>query len=287
MKLLSKNKRSQATAELYPDPVMSTVLDVDMISQNPNQPRKSFDEVGLVTLADSIRQHGLLQPISVRRVDVNEEIDADYVIIAGERRYRAMQMLGMREIPCLVIDISAREAAELAIIENIMRKDLSMFELAEAFSVLLTEFELTQEELGKRLSTSQSNIANKLRLLRFSPKERFMIEEYQLTERHARSLIRIQDEELRFKVLLYACEHHLSLKATESYVERLLMPKKQEKSQKSSISCADALDLIQSVIKKPLSKLNRRGLQVTTEEFDDDTHIKVMITIPKDVSRET
>lgn len=287
MKLLGfRRKRTEITDQTADYSTGIPIL-IDQISKNPHQPRKNIDEVGIVTLADSIRIHGLLQPISIRPRDDEDDVDTEYVLIAGERRYLAMKMLGYKEIPCQILDISPREAAELAIIENIMRQDISLFELAEAYHTLLTDFNLTQEELAKRLSTSQSNIANKLRLLYYRPNERNIIEEYALTERHARAILRIKDEKLRFKTLLFVGEHKLTVKDTEEYVDKLLLPKDKRKPDKNRLSFTEALALMQSIIKKPLSKLEKRGIQASTEEITDDFCHRIIISIPLDRETET
>ena len=252
------------------------------IATNPYQPRKQFDEVDIVTLADSIRQHGLLQPITVRYADPVEAVSETYVIVAGERRFRAMKRLSYTEIPSLILDISSREAAELAIIENIMRKDLSMFEVAEALKLLLADFGLTQDELAKRLSTSQSNIANKLRLLRFSDKERAILTDYALTERHARALIRIEDEYMRLRSILHVGEHRLSVKDTEEYVESLLVPRERRTPSRARYSRQEVLDFLRMNVKKPLSKLEKRGILVCTKEYEDELGLHIEILVPSD-----
>ena len=282
MKLLAFCKNNADTHDI-PHEISNTVLiPIQDIALNPHQPRKTFDQVEIVTLADSIRQHGLLQPISVRYCDIDENYDTTYVLIAGERRLRAMQMLSYSEIPCRIVDITAKEAAELAIIENIMRKDLTMFELADAFSLLLTEYDLTQEELGKRLSTSQSNIANKLRLRRFSEEERALINCYALTERHARAILRISDDETRLKIIHYVGFHHLSVKATENYVESIVMKEPKPPKKRIRYSHSEAYSYLRATIDKPLSKLIKSGLSISSEEIETESETQIIITIPKD-----
>ena len=163
-----------------------------------------------------------------------------------------------------------------------MRKDLSMFELAEALKMLIEEYHLTQDTLAKRLSTSQSNIANKLRLLRFTSKERLLLEEYHLTERHARALLRLHNEKTRVRCLVFVGEHHLSVKATEDYIDAILLPKSRAKTSDHSISGRDALDFVRGFLKKPLLRLGKKGVSVQSEEVEDDTSVKIIITIPKD-----
>ena len=251
------------------------------LSPNPDQPRIHFDEVDIVSLADSIRQHGLLQPITVRLAEIGEAVDKPYVIVAGERRFRAMKMLAREEIAAIIVDISAHEAAELAIIENIMRKDLSMFELSEALKLLIERYSMTQESLARRLSTSQSNIANKLRLLRFSVKERCLIEEYSLTERHARAILRIPTESARMKCLVFVGERRLSVKATEQYIDSLLMPKPKNARTNIRFLTTEAANFLYTYLKKPLLRMEKRGISVVSEQVEDEDAVRIVISIPK------
>ncbi len=282
MKKISFCKNNTDTDEKLRQISNTVLIPIDDITVNPNQPRQTFDQVEIVTLADSIRQHGLLQPISVRYADTDEDFGTTYVLVAGERRLRAMKMLSCPEIPCLIIDITPKEAAELAIIENIMRKDLTMFEIATALSTLLTEFNLTQEELGKRLSTSQSNIANKLRLLRYTDIERALIEEYALTERHARTILRITNETQRIRAIHYVGFHSLTVKETENYVDSLLLAKQKPAKRSQKLTHAEAYSMIHTTISKPLSKIAKRGVSVQSEEQETESEFRIIITIPKD-----
>ncbi len=140
-------------------------IPVDMICANPNQPRKEFDEYALKQLSDSIKENGLLQPISVRKLS-----DEKYEIIAGERRYRACRMLGMSDITCVISEVSEYNSAILSLIENIQRRELNFFEEAEAYDQLIKKFNMTQEQVASRLGKAQSTVANKLRLNRLPKK---------------------------------------------------------------------------------------------------------------------
>ena len=167
----------------------------DRIVPNPNQPRRDFPKEELEQLAESIRQNGLLQPIVVRR-------DRDgYVLVAGERRWRACKMAGLRTIPAIVQDYSASEGAVLALIENMQRSDLNFFEEAAAIYALMRDRSMTQEEMARRLGMSQPALANKIRLLRLSGEEQRIILENRLTERHARALLRVDDPIRRVQAL--------------------------------------------------------------------------------------
>ena len=171
----------------FKDKLKLVKLPVSRILPNPAQPRKDFDQAALESLAQSIKENGLLQPVTVRREN------GGYTLIAGERRLRACKLAGLKEIPAIVTECAPEDSAVLALLENLQRKDLQTFEQANALVNLLREWHITQEEAAKRLGISQSYLANKLRLLKLSPEEQSEILEYKLTERHARALLRVDD----------------------------------------------------------------------------------------------
>ena len=192
-------------------------IEAARILPNPAQPRKDFDTEALLALSESIRRHGILQPPVVRRLPDGEH----YELIAGERRLRAACMAGLYLLPCLVRESDENESAELAMIENLQRRDLGMFEEAAALSALSERFHLTQEQIASRLSVSQSYVANKLRLLRFSARERAVIGEGGLTERHARAILRLPDPAIRIQVIRHIKAERLNVAKTEQLVEEL------------------------------------------------------------------
>ena len=193
-----------------------TQLPVDLIVPNPAQPRKFFKREAVESLADSISRHGILQPLLVRRVC------GKYELVAGERRLRAAKLAGLHSVPCIVRNYGAEDSAELAIIENLQREDLNMFEEAEAIRALIELCSMTQETAASHLSCSQSYIANKLRLLKLPVEQRETILASALTERHARALLRIKDDEARAEAIAYITERGLNVAAAEDYVENLL-----------------------------------------------------------------
>ena len=198
-----------------------TVMEIAIgdIVPNPRQPRRDFDREQLRTLRDSILRYGILQPISVRRGSDPES--GKYEIVAGERRYRAACEAGFLYVPAIMIDTDEEESAELAIIENLQRQDLNIFEQASAISSLINIYHITQEEAADKLSVSQSYVANKLRLLRFTDEERSLILEHSLTERHARALLRLKDGSERLTALRHVISYALNVASTERYVESL------------------------------------------------------------------
>jgi ParB family chromosome partitioning protein len=207
----------------------AAVVDIPIgdIVPNRSQPRTSFNQNAIARLSDSIRRYGILQPLTVRKMlipsDTCENAPAvRYELVAGERRLRAAKLAEMAHVPCIIINTDDATSAELAIIENLLREDLNMFEQAEAFSRLIREFHLTQDEAARRVSMSQSAVANKLRILRLLPEERQKILTAGLTERHARALLKLSDPTLRGEVLDYILERKLNVSASEAYIDRLL-----------------------------------------------------------------
>lgn len=198
---------SEANAETGNEP--ETVLSISEIVRNPNQPRKTFDEDKLAELADSIRQNGVLQPILVRRKGQK------YEIVAGERRYQASKLAGLKEIPAVVREIDDDKVFQLALIENLQRSDLSPIEEAKGYKQLLTSRSLTQEELAKILSKSRSAIANTLRLMDLPVEVQHMMEQGLLTAGHARAILAVPSEEGRIKLAKKVVAESLTVRQTE------------------------------------------------------------------------
>lgn len=199
---------SEANAETGNEP--EAVLSISEIVRNPNQPRKTFDEDKLAELADSIRQNGVLQPILVRRKGQK------YEIVAGERRYQASKLAGLKEIPAVVREIDDDKVFQLALIENLQRSDLSPIEEAKGYKQLLTTRSLTQEELAKILSKSRSAIANTLRLMDLPVEVQHMMEQGLLTAGHARAILAVPSEEGRIKLAKKVVTESLTVRQTEN-----------------------------------------------------------------------
>lgn len=199
---------SEANAETGNEP--EAVLSISEIVRNPNQPRKTFDEDKLAELADSIRQNGVLQPILVRRKGQK------YEIVAGERRYQASKLAGLKEIPAVVREIDDDKVFQLALIENLQRSDLSPIEEAKGYKQLLTSRSLTQEELAKILSKSRSTIANTLRLMDLPVEVQHMMEQGLLTAGHARAILAVPSEEGRIKLAKKVVTESLTVRQTEN-----------------------------------------------------------------------
>lgn len=241
------------------------------IERNPSQPRRIFDAASISTLADSIAQNGLLQPLSVRRQGKS------YELIAGERRLRALTLLGETYAPCIVIEANERESAVLAIIENIQRRDLNIFEEALAIETLIRQLSLTQGQVAEKLSLSQSAVANKLRVLRLTQSEREKIIKNSLTERHARALLKIEDAQKRERVLNHICANRLNVTQSEKYIENLLSDNKKGKT---TFVFRD-LRIFISTINKAIETMRKSGVRASATKDESDSFIEYTIRIPK------
>ena len=194
-------------------------IDIQLIDINPNQPRKNFDAEKLRELAESIRQHGIIQPL------VLKPEKARYLIVAGERRYRAARMAGLKQVPAVIKEVTDQELLQLSIIENIQREDLNPLEEAEGIAELMAQFSLNQEEAAEILGRSRSAVANSLRLLNLPQSVKEAVVEGKLSAGHARALLAIKDKTLLEKAALYVLEKQFSVRETEHYVKRLLTEK--------------------------------------------------------------
>ena len=193
---------------------------ISEIVRNPNQPRRYFDPEAIATLAESIRQYGVLNPLTVRRT-----ANGGYELVAGERRLRAARVAGLTDVPCLLINADGEDSSVIALVENLQRRDLDFFEEANGFKRLIEQFGLTQEEAARKVGKTQSAVANKLRLLRLSQQNMELIRCNNLTERHARALLRLNDEADRINVTNYIIEHELNVSRTEEYIDEFLKAK--------------------------------------------------------------
>ena len=250
-------------------------LPVDALRAGTQQPRKTFDGEELDSLAASIRQNGILQPLLVRRCG------SEYEVIAGERRLRAAKLAGAGTVPCMVVEMEDRDAAVCSLLENLQRQDLSCFEEAEAIARLISEFGMTQAQAAERLGKQQSTIANKLRLLRFSPAERSLIGKYQLSERHARALLRIEDEAARRQLLQEIGEKELTVAKTEARVEQLLSGQRAGKKPARAIIVVKDVRIFFNTVAHALEIMRRSGIDASEEQNETEDCIEYVIRIPK------
>ena len=238
------------------------------IRPNPAQPRKVFREDALEELADSIRRHGILQPLSVRR------IGNSYELIAGERRLRAAQLAGLTELPCLVLRMDDQESGIAAMVENLQRQDLDYIEEAVGISRLLDKWDMSQEQVARLLGKSQSAIANKLRILRHSDIVLATLREANLSERHARALLKLPNEEIKLSAIGEIVRQNMSVARAESYIDSLLSPKSDKSAQAN-------VNTFLSSLTQSLAKIQRCGIGAISERRETDSQIVVTITIPK------
>ena len=238
------------------------------IRPNPAQPRRHFREEALSELADSIRQHGILQPLSVRRVGVG------YELIAGERRLRAGQMAGLTEIPCIVMNMDDRESGLTALVENLQRQDLDYIEEARGLSFLMEKWSMSQEQVSRLIGKSQSGVANKLRLLRHSPPVLQALREHELTERHARALLKLTDDTQKLETIALVARRRMGVAQTEQYIQQLL-EKKAPGQDKANLGA------FLNQLNRSLDKIRRSGVGAITEQRETDTQLVLTITIQK------
>lgn len=259
-------------------------LHIGCIRPNPNQPRKRFGVNELTSLAKSIANEGILQPLTVRRSD-----DGYYQLITGERRLRAARIAGLKYVPCIILGINDRSSALMALVENIQREDLDFFEEAEAISKMIECYGMTQEDAAIRLGMAQSTVANKLRLLKLSPGERQIICNMGLTERHARALLRITDYETRLEVLEKIARGSLTVEKTESYIDLLLDGKKSggnsESIRKNAAVLRD-IRLFMNTITKAVEIVQAAGVKVDSKKIENDSGIQLLITIPREEQKQ-
>ncbi|MBR1764708.1 MAG: ParB/RepB/Spo0J family partition protein [Ruminococcus sp.] len=273
---MSLIKRSEISAGRGRPQELTAVLDIPVsaIRPNPDQPRRSFSSEGLAGLAKSISQDGIIQPLTVR------ESNGGYVLVAGERRLRAAKLAGLRSVPCVVVRLSDKRSAVVALIENIQRADLSFFEEAEAISTLMVTYHMTQDELALRLGMAQSTVANKLRLLRLEPSERSRISEAGLSERHARALLRLTDPEQRAAALEHIIQASLNVSRAESYIESLLAEAKRRRSYKRRAAVFKDLRLFCNTVDKAVEVIRLAGVDAQVDKTERDGMIEYMIRVP-------
>ena len=248
-------------------------LPIDRICPNPAQPRKSFDREALQELAASIVQHGLIQPISVRRKA------AGYELIAGERRLRAARLAGLDRVPCILMSADELQSGMLALVENLQRRDLDYLEEAEGIARLMRLYGLNQEQTARRLGKSQSAVANKLRLLRHSPAVRAALREADLSERHARALLRLPDEAARLDAIAVIARKGLNVAQTEAYVDALLAAAAAKPGVRKFL--IRDIRLFLNALNHHLDTMRAAGIDAKLGRTESDEQIVLTVTLPK------
>lgn len=249
-------------------------IPIDNIIPNRFQPRTIFDDSKIEELARTIHTHGIIQPIVVRE-------DGDqFEIIAGERRFRAAKSLGWEEIPAIIKNLSDTETASVALIENLQREELTPIEEAMAYAKLLELHQLTQEALAQRLGKGQSTVANKLRLLKLPEVIQQSLLQKEITERHARALIPLKDEEKQIQVVQTIIEKNLNVKQTEELIKKL-QEDKPKKRERKKLSVSKDVRIAMNTIRQSMSMVTDSGIKLDSEEEEFDDFYQITIKIPK------
>ena len=259
-------------------------LRVDDISPNPVQPRKSFEAEALGELSASIKSYGILNPLTVRLRG------GKYELVAGERRLRAARMAGLREVPCILLDVNMEDAGLIALVENLQRKDLDFIEEAAGISQLIRMFGMSQEEAARRIGKSQSAVANKLRLLKLPQDVLDSLRENGLTERHGRALLRLPTDDQRREALHYIIDNGLTVAATDAYIDALLDPPEEadaagkEKPQppKRTFVLKDVRVFL-NTLSRSIDLMKQGGIDAGFHREETEDSLILTISIPKKV----
>jgi len=245
-------------------------LPVSKISPNPNQPRKYFDKLALAELANSIKENGVIHPISVR------PYKNGFQLISGERRLRASVMAGKRTIPSIIIHTDEKSSAIFSLLENLQREDLSFFEAAEGYKRLLKEQEITRDQLAARLGKNSSSIANKIRLLRLPAKIKKLIRNLKMSERHANALLALEDEEQQLNTLMKMHEQQMSPPQAEEYIDKLRTPSDMVQGEKIK-----DINGLTGKLQKTVNHAKKSGIQANMQQREYDSEIEYIINVKK------
>ncbi len=256
-------------------------IPINEVAPNPYQPRKVFVNSAIEELAISIGQYGVLQPINVRKIS-----SSGYELIAGERRLRAAKIAGMDTIPAIIIEVMEQDSAVLALIENLQREDLNFMEEAEGYFNLISDHGFTQDVLAKKVGKNQSTIANKLRLLKLTDKIKEIIYKNNLTERHARALLKLPDESMQLKALKIIVSKSLNVKKTEEYIETMLskLIKKADdpkKSNRGNIRGKINYNIYVNTIKNTYKEILKTGFKMEYDQVDKGEFVEIILKVPK------
>lgn len=245
-------------------------ISIRQIRKNPNQPRKQFDPKALEELADSIRRFGIITPLTVR------EAGEGYELVAGERRLRAAAIAGLNTVPCYIVRVTDLDSGLMALLENLQRKDLDCFEEAASLRQLCEQYHMTQQEAAQRIGKTQSAVANKLRLLKLSPAVVEQVRHYGLSERHARALLRLEEEERQLAALQEVGQRDMTVAQTEAYVERLL----QEKPKVRRQTCIKDVRLFCNTVERAVRLMRESGVAADYHRAQEGETVIVTVRIP-------
>ena len=251
-------------------------LPIHLVMPNPNQPRLTFDHDSLKELSDSIRQYGIIQPLTVRK-----KRNGTYELVAGERRLKAATLAGLLKVPAIVTEMEDEDSAIVALMENVQREDLSFMEEAIAYRQLLDKCSLTQEELARKIGKTQSSIANKIRLLRLPKSVREIIRDNGLSERHARALLRLDTEEKQVYAARKAVDLNMNVKQTDEMVDRILKNGIEETPREKLPKSIGDVRVFFKTISKAVSLMNEKGINATAKKDETDSYYEDVIRIEK------
>lgn len=254
------------------------LLPLSEIRRNPNQPRKCFDQEHLQELSRSIIANGLLQPITVRRIQSGE-----YELIAGERRTLAFRSLGREHIPAIIEEYTDQQSAVLALIENLQRKDLNYFEEAIGIARLMEHLNLTQHQVSVKLGKAQSTVANKLRLLRYPPEIQKRMLDAGLMERHARALLKLPDSDMLREAVDYIIENRYNVEQTEQYVEGLIS--RNGEKDRTKVFVIKDMRIFQNSIHRAVDLLRQAGIDAQSKRIEKEDYLEFRIRVPKKPAR--
>jgi ParB family chromosome partitioning protein len=248
---------------------------IDLIDANPFQPRKIFSEEGIKELSDSIREIGLIQPISVRTKE-----DGRYEL-AGERRLRACKLAEISEVPSLIVQMEDTKSAVVALVENLQREDLNFIEEAEGYQHLIQDHGFSQKDIAEQIGKNQSTVSNKLRILKLPPIAKDLLVQHKLTERHARALLKVEDDELKIKALKQIVKNDLTVKKTEQLIESYKTLQREEKRKSQRVFSRINYKIYVNTIKQAYQAILDTGFNAEYKEREKDDYIEVVVRIPK------
>lgn len=249
-------------------------IKINQITKNPYQPRRYFEPEAIRQLSESIRLYGVLNPLTVRRSSEG------YELIAGERRLRAARMAGLTEVPCIVMTASEEDSSAIALVENLQRRDLDFFEEAAGYRQLIELYGLTQEEAAQRVGKTQSAVANKLRLLKLSAEVTQLIRDANLTERHARALLRLPDDAARVQAVQYIVAHDLNVARTEQYIDQLLAQPVPSNTGGQVRRLIKDVRFFLNTVDRAVDVMQQSGVAANMEKEECDDGLRIHILIP-------
>lgn len=264
--MLHKNDKAKSAGQIF-------LIPQEQIEPNPNQPRQRFDYEELESLAQSIRQNGILQPITLRKLENDK-----YELVAGERRLRAARLVGVTKVPAILLEMDEKSSAVFSLLENLQRQDLDYFEEAEAIERLITDFCMSQDEVSRKLGKAQSTVSNKLRLLRLPEEMRHQIARANLTERHARALLSLDSDVLRTRALGIIIDRHLNVAESEKLIEQMLC--KNRPGHNNLRGIRDVRVFI-NTLNHAVDAIRRAGVDADAAKSETAEYIEYVVRIPK------